>query len=260
MPGDDLVPGCQYCATRAITIGAPPDEVWPWLVQTGFGKAGFYSNDLLDNAGHPSADHVLVDLQVPRVGDWVPMFAKVNDRTAFKVAAVEPGRQLLWSKPDSTWSWRLTPVAGGTRLITRLRHRYRWDRPGDAVLSLLLNEFGDFPMMRKMLLTLKQRAEGRSRESTRPFEYRLRWRRRGGTVTVSSGSTEAFRRNPIGMTATYSSWAAVATGGALAHDLSLRGLRVTLVELGELTSGTTCRHDGMLHTAGATRSTTVSRR
>jgi hypothetical protein len=43
MPGDDLVPGCQYSCTRAITIDAPPDAVWPWLVQVGFGKAGFYS-------------------------------------------------------------------------------------------------------------------------------------------------------------------------------------------------------------------------
>jgi len=160
MPGDDLVPGCQYSATRAITIGAPPAAVWSWLVQAGFGKAGFYSNDLLDNAGHPSADHLIAGLQGPRVGDWVPMFTKVNDRTAFKVAAVEPRRQLLWSKPDSTWAWRLTPVAGGTRLVTRLRHRYRRERRGDALLSLLLNEFGDFPMMRKMLLTLKHRAEG----------------------------------------------------------------------------------------------------
>lgn len=80
--------------------------------------------------------------------------------SSFKVAALEPGRHLLWSKPDSTWSWLLTPVAGGTRLVTRLRILYRWERPGDAVLTLLLNEFGDFPMMRKMLLTLKQRAEG----------------------------------------------------------------------------------------------------
>lgn len=53
MPGDDLVPGCHYVCTRAITIGAPPEAVWPWLIQVGFGKAGFYSNDLLDNVGAP---------------------------------------------------------------------------------------------------------------------------------------------------------------------------------------------------------------
>ena len=65
--------------------------------------------------------------------------------------------------------------------------------------------------------------------------------------TVSSGRTEEFRWKPIGATGTFSSWGGGGTGGALAHDLSLRGLRVTLVERGELTSGTTGRHHGMLH-------------
>jgi hypothetical protein len=47
LPGDTLLPRAQYRTTRAITIGAPPDAVWPWLVQVGCGRAGFYSNDLL---------------------------------------------------------------------------------------------------------------------------------------------------------------------------------------------------------------------
>jgi hypothetical protein len=160
MPGDDLVPGCQYRCTRAITIAAPPETVWAWLVQTGFGRAGFYSNDLLDNAAHPSADRIIEELQHPDVGDWVPMFSRVNDTTAFRVAEIEPPRHLLWVKPDSTWAWRLEPApGGGTRLVTRLRILYRWRQPIGALVSLLLNEFGDFPMMRKMLLTLRDRAE-----------------------------------------------------------------------------------------------------
>jgi hypothetical protein len=160
MPGDELVPGCQYRCTRAITIDAPPPAVWPWLVQVGFGKAGFYSNDLLDNVAHPSADRILDDHQHPSVGDWVPMFSKVNDTTAFKVAAIEPCSELLWHKPDSTWAWKLTDLDGATRLVTRLRILYRWEQPFGALASLVLNEFGDFPMMRKMLHTLKARAEG----------------------------------------------------------------------------------------------------
>jgi hypothetical protein len=69
-------------------------------------------------------------------------------------------RRLLWVKPDSTWAWRLSASPdGGTRLVTRLRILYRWDRPLAASTSLLLNEFGDFAMMRRMLLTLKARAE-----------------------------------------------------------------------------------------------------
>jgi hypothetical protein len=163
MPGDDLVPGCQYSCTRAITIDVPPAAVWPWLVQVGFGKAGFYSNDLLDNVGHPSADHVLERFQHLEVGDWVPMFSKVNDVTAFRVASIDSARHLLWAKPDSTWAWTLTEAGGRTRLVTRLRILYPWrTSPFGALASLFLNEHGDFAMMRKMLLTLKQRAEARA--------------------------------------------------------------------------------------------------
>jgi hypothetical protein len=87
------------------------------------------------------------------------MFSKVNDITAFKIAAINPTEELVWAKPDSTWAWTLTDIGGHTRLVTRLRILNRWHRPADALFSLVLNEFGDFPMMRKMLRTLKQRAE-----------------------------------------------------------------------------------------------------
>jgi hypothetical protein len=160
MLGDEVVPGCQYACTRAVTVAAPPEAVWPWLVQVGFGKAGFYSNDLLDNVGHPSADHVLEEFQHPDVGDWVPMFNKVNEVTAFRMVVIEPPVHLLWVKPDSTWEWQLTEVDGQTRLVTRLRILYEWRRkPLGALASLVLNEHGDFAMMRRMLLTLKRRAE-----------------------------------------------------------------------------------------------------
>jgi hypothetical protein len=159
LPGDDLVPGCQYVATRAISIDAAPECVWPWLAQIGFGKAGFYSNDLLDNAGHPSARHIIDELQQPQIGDWIPMYKKVNDTTAFRIAALKPGESILWVKPDSTWVWTLAARGSGTRLVTRLRILYRWNRPAEAGFSLLLNEFGDYPMMRKMLLGIKRRAE-----------------------------------------------------------------------------------------------------
>ena len=159
MPGDDLVPGCQSRCTRAITIRASPAAVWPWLTQVGFGKAGFYSNDLLDNVGHPSADRLVPELQDPRLGDWVPMFREVNARTAFRIAQLEAPEQLLWVKPDSTWAWRLRGDERSTRLVTRLRILYRRDRPAEALVSLLLNELGDFPMMRRMLINIKRRAE-----------------------------------------------------------------------------------------------------
>ena len=57
-------------------------------MQLGFGKGGFDSNDLLDNAAHPSVDRIIDELQHPRVGDCVPTFTKVSDTTAFKIAAI----------------------------------------------------------------------------------------------------------------------------------------------------------------------------
>jgi hypothetical protein len=160
MPGDELVPEPSFTATRAITIAAPPEDVWPWIVQIGTRRAGFYSYDLFDNAARPSADRILPQFQATRVGDWVPMSTKVNQTTAFKVKAFQPNQWLLWAKPHSTWAWQLTPLDGSrTRLVTRLQERYDWRSPGLALLTLVLFEFGDFPMMRKLLLGIRRRAE-----------------------------------------------------------------------------------------------------
>ena len=161
MPGDDTVAQASFSATRAITIDAPPDVVWPWLAQLGFGRAGFYSYDLFDNAARPSADRILPQCQDIKVGDWVPMAAKVNETTAFKIAAFEKDAWMLWTKPNSTWAWRLAPLAGGrTRLLTRLKQYNDWHASAPmAALTVILFEFGDFPMMRKLLLGVKERAE-----------------------------------------------------------------------------------------------------
>jgi hypothetical protein len=160
MPGDEIIPGASFNATRAITIDAPPERVWPWIVQMGYRRAGFYTYALLDNAGYESADRILEEYQPPKVGGWVPMAKKVNDTTAFKVKAFEINEWLLWVKPDSTFAWKLIPLdAGRTRLISRLKQRYAWEKPGMAIFTLVLLEFGDFPMMRRVLKGIKVRAE-----------------------------------------------------------------------------------------------------
>ena len=163
MPGDELLPHAQFRATRAITIAAPPQAVWPWLVQVGAQRAGWYSNDLLDNLGHPSATVIVPELQHLEVGQWVPMAPSgpPSDRNAFRVRSFEVNQWLLWTKPDSTWAWRLTPTAGGTRLVTRVHAVYDWRRPLDALLGVVLMEFGDFAMQRRMLRGIKARAEAR---------------------------------------------------------------------------------------------------
>jgi hypothetical protein len=161
MPGDELVPGASFSATRAITIRAPPEAVWPWLVQMGWARAGWYAYDLFDNGARPSADRILPEYQDPRIGDRVPMASKVDETTAFTIRGLERTRWMLWEKPGSTWSWRLTPLeAGSSRLVTRLKQRYAWrDAPANALLTLVLLEVADFPMMRKLLLGVRARAE-----------------------------------------------------------------------------------------------------
>lgn len=161
MPGDDLVPGAQYRTTRAVTIEAPPAAVWPWLVQAGCGRAGFYSDDLLDNLGRPSARYLRLDWQLLDVGQWVSMSPMTpNETTAFKVDGFSTDEWLLWRKPDSTWSWVLHDLGDGrTRLVTRVHALYDWSRPATALFGVLLMELGDFAMMRRMLLGIKERAE-----------------------------------------------------------------------------------------------------
>jgi hypothetical protein len=163
MPGDEIVADASFSATRAITIDAPPEQVWPWIVQIGYRRAGFYTYDLLDNAGYPSTDTIIPQYQHVQVGNWMPMARTVTETTAFKVTSFETARWLLWEKPDSTWAWQLIPHDGGrTRLISRLKQRYRWQTPGPALLTVVLLEFGDFPMMRRVLTGIKARAESPS--------------------------------------------------------------------------------------------------
>lgn len=172
MAGDELCPRPQLNATRAVTIAAGPEDIWPWLVQWGWNRAGFYSYDLLDNLGRPSAQQILPQFQHLAAGDWVPMGGKTTPCTAYRVARLEPGTLMLWHKPGGTWLWLLEPDGTGcTRLITRLRSRYSWDKP-TIVTELILMEIGDPFMMRKCLLGIKQRAErlaaGRHRQAAVP--------------------------------------------------------------------------------------------
>lgn len=162
LPGDEFLPHAQFRSTRSITINAPPARVWPWLVQVGCLRAGYYSNDLLDNLGQPSATTLLPQFQHLEVGQWVPMSPSPvpTERTAFKVNSFEVDRWLLWSKPDSTWAWRLTSNDDtSTRLVTRIHAVYDWRHPVTALFGAILMEFGDFAMQRRMLRGIKVRAE-----------------------------------------------------------------------------------------------------
>ncbi len=137
-PGAGLVPDGERGATMAVTINAPPDQVWPWLVQLGGDRAGWYSWDHLDNAGHPSAREVHPEWQDLALGDHVKYRTRRHGIVdAWEVAALEPrrflglhalsdlrGRPLDPAQPrpsaytEGLWGFRLDEVPGGrTRLV-----------------------------------------------------------------------------------------------------------------------------------------------
>ena len=165
MPGDDIVPNADYVATRAVTIHAPPEEIWPWIVQMGSGRAGWYSYDMIDNGGVPSADHIVPELQHMAVNDLVPM--KVDGAVGVYVRAVEPNRSMLWwdGEGNYTWAWGLYPTGERTtRLITRLRvNTVPWHDGLAKRAYALLASTGDVVMMRKCMMGIKARAEGTMR-------------------------------------------------------------------------------------------------
>lgn len=158
MPGDEIVKKTTFNATRAITIQARPEQIWPWLVQIGHKRAGWYSYDWVDNLGRPSAERIIPDLQNLKVGDLIPI--SPDGKMGFWVKALEPNRWMLWwdKVGDTTWLWGLYPLdENRTRLITRVRMQYNWLSP--MILFDLALDIGDIVMMRKCMLGIKWRAE-----------------------------------------------------------------------------------------------------
>jgi hypothetical protein len=164
MPGDEILPTAP-ATTRAITIEAPAAQVWPWLVQIGFGRAGWYSYDWIDNDGRPSAGSILDEFQELKVGDRILMIPGMGP----EVLAIEPGRYLLCGDAeDGVWCLALYPDADGRR--TRLVSRWRagWPFTPATAFWLLIADPGAFIMERKMLKGIKERAERAARPAEGP--------------------------------------------------------------------------------------------
>jgi hypothetical protein len=174
LPGDELIPKSKLDSTHAITIQAPPEQVWPWLAQAGYGgRAGFYSYDTLERLIGARKSHRLnPDIRPPRKGDELPFYPGMP----LHVAIVDPPRALVlwqvssenkaidpngpWGEDYLAWSWAfvLEPAdIGATRLITRMRVDYR--PPTKWVPVQLLLEPSHFVMGRRQLLGIKERAE-----------------------------------------------------------------------------------------------------
>jgi hypothetical protein len=158
LPGDEVVIQPTFNATRALTVTARPADIWPWLLQLGSKRAGFYSYDWRDNTGIPSAEYILPEFQHLSRGDFIPMTP--DGKQGMWVKDFKTHEYILWwaKKGNATWLWQLSPRDGATtRLITRLRVKYEWTLPW--VFYYLLQDVGDIVMMRKCLLGLKRRVE-----------------------------------------------------------------------------------------------------
>lgn len=176
LEGDRFLPGALAQITRGITIAARPEAIWPWLVQMGCRRGGFYSVDLLDNGGLPSAREIRGELQALAVGDVLPATPEGDD--GFEVLDVVPSRALVLgglydlaterqlpfssARPARcwhiTWSFVLEPLdAESTRLLARAR---AWWPPEEALHAVWIRPVHHL-MQTVQLRRLAARAEGR---------------------------------------------------------------------------------------------------
>ncbi len=164
MPGDERRAKPAFLATRAITIDDSPENIWPWLIQMGYGRAGFYGYDILENLGSDSgiysADRILPEYQNFDVGDEVPL----SWAAKLYFYEIEPNNYLVWSesKGDApgAFTWALYPIdESHTRLVSRIGWNFHWSEPKLLLLDFF-TEFTDHLAVREILQGVKGRVEG----------------------------------------------------------------------------------------------------
>lgn len=157
--GDELCPDARVIATRCITLPTPPTEVFPWLRQMGFRRAGWYSYDWLDNLGRRSATRIHDEWQDVVSGSRVPA-----GPMSFDAAIVEPPHAFVLRvgngyttrrRVQFVLAYEARAIPEGTRLVTRVR--IRLNMPGGRLLERFVLGPGDGVMMRKQLLNLSRR-------------------------------------------------------------------------------------------------------
>jgi hypothetical protein len=178
LPGDEIVPNAASRETRAITIHASADRVWPWLAQIGQDRGGFYSYDLLENlvgCRMPTTDVLRPAQQTWQLGDRLWMYPpdKAGGIGYATLRAYVPGRALgfgtrmsgtpLSAPENGSWSFTLVPLGdSATRLLVRGR-----GAPGRSLLGVAFDrslfEPAHFAMERRMMIGIAQLAEGGSR-------------------------------------------------------------------------------------------------
>ena len=176
-PGDELSPHATAIATRAISIAAPADVVWAWLIQIGQDRSGFYSYTWLENlfrCAMPRVERIEPEWQQRAVGDivWLARRERYHGEARQKVVRIDRGRVLSLASPadwgrlvrhetsaGGTWTFILVPVTPAiTRLIVRSRGPEAPTTLG-RLFWLLVFEPAHFIMERKMILRIKELAE-----------------------------------------------------------------------------------------------------
>jgi len=165
LPGDELVVSGTPSTTRAVTIAAPPEAVWPWLAQIGENHAGFYSYSILERlagARIHNANVVNPEWQELRVGDTIWLAKRYGNRARQVVAAVEPNSHLVLMSPSDfarvqrgqkasgAWRFCLRRTDAGTRLVVR----GSGGPAGQAAFDVI-----HFVMERRMMKGIRSRAE-----------------------------------------------------------------------------------------------------
>jgi hypothetical protein len=157
MPGDERLRPDAPSTIRAITIEATPEAVFPWLLQIGYGRGGWYSYDWIDNDGKPSVERIDPALQRLTVGDrieMVPGFGPI-------VVEIEPDHHIVAAGETDSWCLQVEATPDGrSRLISRWRQD--WPRSLAAIVWVALADPGAFIMERRMLRRIRALAGRRS--------------------------------------------------------------------------------------------------
>jgi proline iminopeptidase len=184
LPGDGLIAFPDSTKTFARDIWAPPEHVWPYLVQMGFGRAGWYGWYPMENGGRGSVSTILAEWQDLAVGDLIPDGPRADEGLGvWRVVELEPartmvlysrralstGRELDAGASDGSpsvecgWAFCLVPVVAGCRLVVRVSVKF--DGVERSLAGRLLRRFfdvGDTVMEWTMLDGIKARAERRA--------------------------------------------------------------------------------------------------
>jgi hypothetical protein len=171
LPGEDLIPNPTWEYTHAVDINAPSDEVWPWILQIGQGRAGFYSFERLENlfgCKITNTDRISPELQHPQVGDEIHLHPTSPPLT---IAAIQPGQSLVLlgdgapvkssASTQTIWAFHILPNGPDRcRLVERGATLLVDGSLADRIFfSTLIVEPVGFVMGREMLLGIKERAE-----------------------------------------------------------------------------------------------------